>query len=39
MYDDRRETFVNVSADMLFEFQWHIEKHWLNALDLGTVLT
>ena len=35
MYADRRETFVNICADMMFKFQWHIEKHRYNALDLG----
>ena len=34
MYADRRKTFVNISADMLFKFQWPIEKHRFNALDL-----
>ena len=32
MYADRKETFVNISADMLFKFQWYIEKHRFNAL-------
>ena len=35
MYADRRETYVNMFADMLFKFQWHIVKHRFNALDLG----
>ena len=35
MYADRRKTFVNMCADMLFTFQWHIEEHQFNAIDLG----
>ena len=35
MHADRRETFVNICADMLFKFQCHTEKHRFNALDLG----
>ena len=35
MYADRRETFVNTCTDMVFKFQWHIEKHWFHVLDLG----
>ena len=30
---DRKETFVNMCVDVLFKFQWHIEKHKSNALD------
>ena len=35
MYADSRETFANMCADMLFKFQWHIEKHRLNTFDIG----
>ena len=35
MYTDRKETFVNMCADMLFKFQGHTEKHRFNALNLG----
>ena len=34
-YAHRRETFINRCADMLFKFQWNIEKHRFNILDLG----
>ena len=34
MYADRRETFVNMCADMLLKFQWHIKKHRFKAFDL-----
>ena len=35
MYADWRETFVNICPNILFKFQWHIEKHGFNGLDLG----
>ena len=35
MFVDRWETFIKICADMLFKFQWHVEKQRLNALDLG----
>ena len=35
MYADRRETFVNMCADVLFKSQWNIEKHQFNAFNLG----
>ena len=35
MYVDRKEIFVNISADMLLKFQLHIEKHRFDALHLG----
>ena len=35
MYADRTKTFANMCADVLFKFQWHIEKHRFNALDVG----
>ena len=35
MYVDRKEIFVNISADMLLKFQLHIEKHRFGALHLG----
>ena len=35
MYADRRETFVNKCADMLFTFPWQIVKHQFKAIDLG----
>ena len=35
MYADRRKIFVNMCADMLFKFKWHVEKYQFNALDLG----
>ena len=35
MYAGRRETVVNMCADMLIKFQWRIAKHQFNTLDLG----
>ena len=39
MYANGRETFVNMFVDMVFKFQWHIEKHIFNALGLGWTST
>ena len=38
MYRDRRNTFVNICADMLFQLQWLIKKDQFNTLDLGVGL-
>ena len=38
MHANKSETFVNMCADMLLKFQWYIEKHRFNALDLAPQL-